>query len=139
LVLILKGFNINPFYFIHTHEHIMKNVPSWSYNGKEFRSVSNSQSGEVSDETTFYYQQKGAVISARYQGGAIREGNILGKVEADGTIQMSYQHWNKDNEFRAGICTSTPEKLPNGKIRLHESWEWTNGIHGSGESIIEEI
>jgi len=117
----------------------MKNVPRWSYHGKEFRSISNSQTGEVSNETTFYYQQKGAVISARYEGGNIREGNILGKVNSDGTIQMSYQHWNKDNEFRAGICTSTPERLPNGKIRLHESWEWTNGIDGCGKSIIEEI
>lgn len=117
----------------------MKNVARWSYHDKEFRSISNSQTGEVSDETTFYYQQKGAVISARYQGGNIREGNILGKVDADGKIQMSYQHWNNNNEFRAGICISTPERLSNGKIRLHESWEWTNGVHGSGKSVIEEI
>lgn len=117
----------------------MKNVPTWSYHNKEFRSVHNSQSGEVSNETTFYYEQKGAVISASYQGGNIKKGNILGRVERDGTIQMSYQHWNNENEFRAGICTSTPERLPNGKIRLHESWEWTNGIQGCGESIIEEV
>jgi len=115
----------------------MENIPS--YHGKAFRSIHNSQSGEVSNETTFSYQQKGAVISARYEGGNIREGNILGRVESDGTIQMSYQHWNMENEFRAGICTSTPERLPNGKIRLYESWEWTNGMEGRGESIIEEV
>lgn len=117
----------------------MENVPRWSYHGKAFRSVQNSQSGEVSGETTFYYEQKGAVISARYHGGNIREGNILGRVDVNGTIHMSYQHWNKDNEFRAGVCISTPERLPNGKIRLHESWEWTNGIQGRGQSIIEEL
>ena len=117
----------------------MENIPNWSYHGKEFRSISNTQAGEVSDETIFHYEQKGIVISARYYGGNIREGNILGTVESDGTIRMSYQHWNKENEFRAGVCTSTPERLPNGKIRLHESWEWTNGIQGRGESIIEEI
>ena len=118
----------------------MKNIPvAWSYHGKEFRSVSNSSSGEVSNETTFYYQQNGRVISAQYQGGSIKEGNLLGTVESDGTIQMSYQHWNTNNEFRAGICTSKPQLLPNGKIRLHESWEWTSGIEGSGESIIEEV
>lgn len=123
----------------YTHEHPMKNVPVWSYHGKEFRPVSNTNSGEVSEDTTFFYQQNGSVISASYQGGNIREGNLLGKVESDGTIRMSYQHWNNNDEFRTGVCTSTPELLPNGKIRLHESWEWTSGIEGRGESIVEEV
>ena len=117
----------------------MEKKPNWSYNDKRFRSVSNSNTGEVSEATTFHYHQNGQVISAQYEGGNIKKGNLLGKVAADGTIRMSYQHWNQADEFRAGICTSTPELLPNGKIRLHESWEWTNGIEGKGNSIIEEI
>lgn len=117
----------------------MKNIPAWSYHNKEFRSVSNTNSGEVSENTTFFYQQNGSVISASYQGGNIRKGNLLGKVEPDGTIRMSYQHWNNNDEFRSGVCTSTPELLPNGKIRLHESWEWTSGIEGCGKSIVEEV
>ncbi|MEM6319388.1 MAG: n-acetylglutamate synthase [Bacteroidota bacterium] len=116
-----------------------KRLPGWSYHGRAFRSVSNSSSGEVSNETTFFYKQKGHIISAKYEGGGIAKGNLLGTVEADGTIQMSYQHWNVDNEFRAGVCTSKPEILPNGKIRLYETWEWTDGIEGCGQSIIEEI
>lgn len=117
----------------------MQNTPAWSYHDKQFRSVSNTSSGEVSEETTFYYQQNGSVVSAHYEGGNIREGNLLGEVEPDGTIQMSYQHYNLNNEFRAGVCTSKPEILPDGKIRLHESWEWTSGISGRGNSIVEEI
>ena len=117
----------------------MKKQTSWSYHDKQFRSVSNSGSGEVTDSTTFHYQQNGSVISAQYAGGSIREGNLLGRVEKDGTIQMSYQHWNTDNEFRTGRCTSTPEMMDNGKIRLHESWEWTSGKDGKGQSVIEEI
>jgi hypothetical protein len=38
-----------------------------------------------------------------------------------------------------GICTSTPELMPNNKIRLHEKWQWTNGDKSSGESIVEEV
>jgi hypothetical protein len=38
-----------------------------------------------------------------------------------------------------GICFSTPEILENGKIRLHESWEWTSGDQSKGTSIIEEL
>jgi hypothetical protein len=37
-----------------------------------------------------------------------------------------------------GICISKPEILENGKIRLHEFWEWTSGDKSKGTSIIEE-
>lgn len=37
-----------------------------------------------------------------------------------------------------GICHSIPEILSNGKIRLHETWEWTSGDLSKGQSIIEE-
>lgn len=38
-----------------------------------------------------------------------------------------------------GKCTSKPEILENGKIRLHENWEWTSNDKTKGKSIIEEI
>ena len=31
------------------------------------------------------------------------------------------------------------ELLPDGRIRLHEKWQWTSGDLSSGESVIEEI
>ena len=37
-----------------------------------------------------------------------------------------------------GICQSTPELLPNGKLRLHEAWQWTAGDRSKGSSVIEE-
>lgn len=117
----------------------MRNTTRLSYHNKQFRSVHNSGNGEVSDATTFFYQQHGDAISATYEGGSIKKGNLLGTVSADGTIRMRYQHWNIDNQFRAGVCISKPELLSNGKIRLHETWEWTSGASGRGKSIIEEI
>jgi hypothetical protein len=38
-----------------------------------------------------------------------------------------------------GKCFSKPEILTNGKIRLHETWQWTSGDLSTGTSIIEEI
>jgi hypothetical protein len=29
--------------------------------------------------------------------------------------------------------------MENGKLRMHESWQWTSGDFSSGNSIIEEI
>ena len=34
---------------------------------------------------------------------------------------------------------SQPERLVDGRIRLHERWQWTEGSSASGESIVEEV
>jgi len=38
-----------------------------------------------------------------------------------------------------GKCKSRPEILENGKIRLHERWQWTCGDMSKGTSVLEEI
>ncbi|EAY27648.1 hypothetical protein [Microscilla marina] len=110
-----------------------------NYHNKQFRSVNNTDNGEVSSETLFHYQQNGDVITASYKGGQIKQGNLIGKVNAQGQIEMRYQHLNQQMEFMTGRCVSTPEVLPNGKTRLHEKWQWTSGDCSEGESIIEEV
>jgi hypothetical protein len=52
---------------------------------------------------------------------------------------MRYHQININNEIMTGKCISKPEILVDGKIRLHETWEWTSGDFSSGTSIIEEI
>lgn len=110
-----------------------------NYNQKKFRSVNNTENGEVSADTIFHYQQEGHLVTATYTGGEILKGNIIGKVDEQGIIEMRYQHLNQQMEFKTGQCISTPEMLPNGKIRLHEKWQWTSGDRSEGESVIEEV
>ncbi|OJJ19386.1 n-acetylglutamate synthase [marine bacterium AO1-C] len=110
-----------------------------NYNGKKFRSVNNTENGEVGAETLFYYEQEGEILTATYAGGQILKGNLVGKVDEQGVIEMRYQHLNTQLEFKTGCCVSTPEILPDGKIRLHEKWQWTSGDQSEGESIIEEV
>lgn len=38
-----------------------------------------------------------------------------------------------------GVCTSTPEILESGKMRIHEEWVWTSGDRSRGRSILEEV
>ena len=39
----------------------------------------------------------------------------------------------------SGTCSSKPEKLSNGKIRLHENWDWKSGDKSKGQLILEEV
>lgn len=99
----------------------------------------NSENGETSDETTFHYRQDGKILIATYSGGKIIVGHLIGLVDELGNIDMRYHQININNELMTGICKSRPEVLSNGKLRLHETWQWTSGDNSKGTSIIEEI
>ena len=108
------------------------------YNGKTFRPVVNSDNGETSGDTVFIYRQNGNILTSEYTGGRIKQGHLIGLVDDDGNIDMRYHQINDKGELMTGICRSKPEILKNGKIRLHETWQWTSGDRSKGESIIEE-
>ena len=110
-----------------------------NYHDRLLVSVSNSASGEVGADTVFHYRQRGAVVWATYEGGQIQFGTLVATVRDDGALDMRYQHVNRDGGLMTGRCRSTPELLPDGRLRLHESWQWTSGDGSRGESIIEEI
>lgn len=110
-----------------------------NYNNKTFRPIQNSENGETSNETIFKYRQEENILTSEYSGGKIKYGHLIGLVDKDGNIEMRYHQVNEKGELMTGICKSKPEILKNGKIRLHESWEWTSGDKSKGKSIIEEI
>ncbi|MGG5576120.1 n-acetylglutamate synthase [Myroides sp. C15-4] len=110
-----------------------------NYNNKTFRAVQNTPNGETSSETVFHYQQEGMILTAAYKGGKIISGHLIGLVDENGNINMRYHQVNVQGDLMTGQCQSTPEVLENGKIRLHEVWEWTSGDQSKGTSIIEEV
>ncbi|WP_421876297.1 n-acetylglutamate synthase [Marinoscillum sp.] len=109
-----------------------------NYHKKRFKAVSNSESGEVDSQTLFHYSQEGNVLWAIYQGSQIKLGTITGLVNEDGSLEFSYQHVNEEGSIRSGKCTSTPELLDDGRIKLHEKWQW-DGEEEVGESVVEEV
>ncbi|WP_299889426.1 n-acetylglutamate synthase [uncultured Lacinutrix sp.] len=111
----------------------------FNYNDKKFKAVKNTSNGETSDDTIFHYNQTENILTARYSGGRIVEGHLIGLVSPNGDIDMRYHQINDQGNIMTGICKSTPEILKNGKIRLHEEWQWTSGDKSKGNSIIEEL
>ena len=109
------------------------------YNNKLFRSIENTDNGEVSGDTIFHYWQEGKVVWATYKGGNITFGNLIASVDRNGNLDMRYQHVSENGDLKTGKCKSNPEILEDGRIRLHESWEWTSGDQSKGKSVIEEI
>lgn len=114
-------------------------MPYFNYDNRRFAGVSNSETGEVSSETIFQYHQENDIVWATYSGGSIRFGTLIATVNANGCLDMRYQHVNQQGELCTGKCVSTPEILPDGRYRLHESWQWTSGNCSAGSSVVEEL
>lgn len=87
----------------------------------------------------FHYRQVGSVLTCSYHFDKVLTGQLLGRVNPDGMINMVYQQINGKDQIRTGSCVSTPELMENGKLRLHEKWQWTNGDLSKGSSILEEV
>ena len=114
-------------------------APRINYDNRRFVSVSNSGNGEVGSATIFHYRQEGDLVWATYRGGAIVFGSLIAKVDERDCLEMRYQHLNSAGELMTGKCRSTPEVLPDDRLRLREVWQWTSGDFSQGESIIEEV
>jgi hypothetical protein len=113
-------------------------MPRPDYDKRRFVSVSNTANGEVDGRTVFSYRQQGDVVWATYEGGGVRFGTLVATVDSEGRLDMRYGHVNAAGVLMTGICQSTPEVLPDGRLRLHERWQWTSGDSSRGESIVEE-
>lgn len=109
------------------------------YGGRLFRPVDTSDTSQTSADTIFKYEQAGNLVTAAYSGGDIRFGQIIGRVDKNGILHMRYQHMDRRGGLMTGKCKTTPERLPSGKLRLHEAWQWTCGDESKGASILEEI
>ena len=107
-----------------------------SLDGLRFRAVENER-GEVDAATEFLYGERDGMVWGGYAGGAIRVGALHGTRTGD-ELEFTYAHVNGDGERAAGRCRTRIETLPDGRLRLHESWQWTSR-EGSGTSIVEQI
>lgn len=112
---------------------------SINYHNRRFKVENNSDNGELEEGLIFHYKQVGNILTCDYNGKSIVKGNILGTVNDFGEIEMSYHQINNENQITSGKCSSSPEILPNGKIKLHESWQWTSGDKSKGESTLVEV
>jgi hypothetical protein len=110
-----------------------------NYHNRTFAGISNTPNGQVGGDTLFVYSQNDDMLLATYSGGSIKKGQMIGRVSEDNNLYFVYQHIDTSGRLMSGYCHSTPKVLPDGRIRLHEKWEWTYGGEGKGESVVEEI
>ncbi|ACY98737.1 MULTISPECIES: hypothetical protein [Thermomonospora] len=108
-----------------------------SLDGRRFRAVADVSGGEVTPATIFTYHERDGEIWACYAGGEIRRGYLVGTRDGD-RLDFRYTQLNTAGETANGHCVSVVRVLPDGRLRLEETWEWESRP-GKGTSVVEEI
>ncbi|MCM2392433.1 hypothetical protein [Streptomyces albipurpureus] len=108
-----------------------------SLDGLVLAPVADQAPGQVGTSTRFAYHERDGRIWAEYEGGDVVQGFLVGTREAD-RIDFRYVQLKTDLSTSSGHCVSTVVELPDGRVRLDETWEWESQ-EGSGTSVVEEV
>jgi hypothetical protein len=108
-----------------------------SLDERSFRVAEMSSEGEASAATEFEYHERDGIVWARYDGGSVRLGFLIGTRDDD-RLEFRYSQLNENGETSSGRCSTTISALSDGRLRLDEEWAWETKS-GAGTSAVEEI
>jgi hypothetical protein len=90
-----------------------------SLDGLVLAPLADQAPGQVGTRTRFTYHERQGEIWAEYAGGDVVRGRLVGTTSS-------------------GHCVSAVVELPDGRVRLEETWEWESR-QGSGTSVVEQV
>ena len=105
--------------------------------GKRMFVSQTADGGEVSRDTIFKFEQDGDLVSARYEGGRIRLGFLVGLMY-DNRFEFRYVQTDLAGNLDAGKSVCDIRSDDKGRLILHETFEWATRP-GGGINILEEI
>jgi hypothetical protein len=108
-----------------------------SIDNKKFITAGN-ESGLSSEETIFQYFENDSIVYGFYKGGAIIEGQIVGKRIHENQLELLFQSVTEDGELKSGQSTGVISRNEEGKITLSFEWNWLNGDLSGGKSFYIE-
>lgn len=108
-----------------------------SLDGLVFAPVADQAPGQVGRQTRFAYHERDGRVRAEYSGGDVVTGYLVGTRTAD-TLDFRYVQLRADGTTASGHCVSLVTELPDGRLRLEETWTWESR-EGSGTSVVEQL
>ena len=109
-----------------------------SLDGRAFASDGDVAGGDVGPATVFHYRETpDGLIEARYAGGAVRVGYLVGTRDGD-ELRFRYAQVRLDGSTATGRCTSVVTRLEDGRLAMEEDWAWESEA-GTGTSRVVEL
>ncbi len=92
--------------------------------------------GVVGSDTRLHFSQVGARVFARYSGGAVTRGWLVGRWLGD-QLAFRYVQRESDAAVHGGRSICTVQRLATGCTRIVEHFTWTTRA-GSGINVFDE-
>jgi hypothetical protein len=100
--------------------------------------IETAENGVVNKDTIFDFTQKDNYVEAKYSGGKIKNGFLVGLIN-ENILEFSYCQLQTEGTLDNGGPRSELAISRKGKIRLIEHFEWKSRSGESGINIFEEI
>lgn len=91
----------------------------------------------VNASTVFTFEQRGNVVSARYHGGEIVDGYLIGRLEG-WLLHFRYVLADRSGRLDSGVPQGVLDRLADGRLRLIEHYQWLTRPE-RGTNTFEEI
>jgi hypothetical protein len=91
----------------------------------------------VNASTVFTFEQRGNVVSARYRGGEVVDGYLIGHLEG-WLLHFRYVQADRSGRLDSGVSEGVLDRLADGRLRLIEHYQWLTRPE-RGTNTFEEI
>jgi hypothetical protein len=98
---------------------------------------STADQGVVGQGTRLRFSQKGSRVTARYDGGAVSRGCLVGTLSGSQLI-FRYVQVEASGEIHGGRSVCDVDRQPDGRVRIQEHFVWRTRS-GSGTNVFEEM
>jgi hypothetical protein len=93
--------------------------------------------GVVSESTRLRFAQKGVRVFARYSGGAVARGVLVG-AWAGSELRFRYLQRELEGSIQGGRSICEVERRADGRVRITEHFTWTTRP-GTGVNVFDEV
>jgi hypothetical protein len=94
-------------------------------------------SGVVSSGTRLHFSQRGTRVVARYSGGSVARGWLIGRWIGE-QLRFRYAQREGGMAIHGGRSVCEVQPLEHGRIRIIENFTWTTRP-GSGTNVFDEV
>ena len=95
-----------------------------------------ANTGVVSRDTRLCFIQRGSRVAARYAGGRVVRGWLVG-TWVGSRLHFRYLQCEEGSCIHGGVSVAAVEQQPDGRVRLIEHFTWTTRP-GSGTNVFDE-
>ena len=108
-----------------------------NFDGRTMFVSSTATTGVVGEDTRLYFKQRGQRVVARYAGGRVKRGWLVGTCIGH-TLRFRYAQGETDRRIHAGHSVCDVVQLPDGRLRVLEHFTWTTR-DASGTNVFDEL